>query len=211
MYLSNPKRIYLVLEYLIKHPRRAADYFRHCCFSKSPLEKGLPWWSYEAIDWVSKNLNTIHSVFEWGSGGSTIFIPLCKKVLSIENDLKWHRMVINEVERLSIQNVTILKREINLSSMEAFKKSDYHKSLGEKHDLIVIDGEDSFGPEMKWSAREVCFELAERWVNTNGFILVDDAWRYPKIAEQTNAKKRVRFQSIGPCRKGITSTDIHFY
>ena len=112
MYLSNPKRIYLVLEYLIKHPRRAADYFRHCCFSKSPLEKGLPWWSYEAIDWVSKNLNTIHSVFEWGSGGSTIFLsPLCKKVLSIENDLKWHRMVINEVERLSIQNVTILKEK----------------------------------------------------------------------------------------------------
>ena len=130
MYLSNPKRIYLVLEYLIKHPWRTADYFRHCCFSKSPLEKGLPWWSYEAIDWVSKNLNSNHSVFEWGSGGSTIFLsPLCKKVLSVENDLKWHRMVINEVERHSMQNVTILKREINLSSLEAFKKSDYHESF----------------------------------------------------------------------------------
>ena len=27
-------------------------------------------------------------------------------------------------------------------------------TLEEKYDFIIIDGEDNFGPEMKWSARE---------------------------------------------------------
>ena len=42
-------------------------------------------------------------------------------------------------------------------------------------------------------------------------ILVDDSWRYPKIRKISNAKKVIRFESIGPCRQGITTTDLHFY
>ncbi len=212
MYLSNAQRTRLVLAYLCRHPGRISDYLRHCCFSKNPLDKELPWWSYEAIDWAAKNLNADHRVFEWGSGGSSVFLSrLCKSVLSIENDAEWHRRMIRKIQQRSILNLQVRKKEICLTNQEGFENSEYCEALSESYDLIVIDGEDSFGPCSSWSAREVCFKRAEKWVNPNGFILVDDSWRYPIIPRESRAKKTVRFQSIGPCRKGVTTTDLHFY
>ena len=212
MYLSNPRRIQLVLLYLIRSPWFFPRYLRDCCFSKSPLQKSLPWWAYESIDWVKKNLHSSTKVFEWGSGGSTVFLSgLCQKVVSVENDEKWLKWVLDALDKKSIQNVSVLLRETKLASESQFQNSDYLNALSEKFDFIVVDGEDSFGPEMTWSAREICFKRAEEWINPKGFILVDDSWRYPKIRKISNAKKVLRFESIGPCRQGITTTDLHFY
>ena len=108
-------------------------------------------------------------------------------------------------------NVKVHRKDIDLSNQTAFKESEYYRALDKNYDFIVIDGEDCFGPAAKWSARETCFELAQRRINSNGIILVDDSWRYPNIIKKSTARKIKRFQSIGPCRKGITSTDLHFY
>ena len=90
--------------------------------------------------------------------------------------------------------------------------SPYATALQSKHDIIVIDGEDHFGPESKWSARESCFYLAEQWICKNGgLIVVDDSWRYPALRQNTKAKKTVVHESIGPCRLGVTTTDFHYY
>jgi hypothetical protein len=40
---------------------------------------------------------------------------------------------------------------------------------------------------------------------------VDDSWRYPLIRTESHAEKRVVHESIGPCRKGVTSTDFDYY
>ena len=132
-------------------------------------------------------------------------------MVSIENNEKWLKLVLDALDKKSIQNASVLLREINLASESQFQNSDYLNALSEKFDFIVVDGEDSFGPEMTWSAREICFKRAEEWINPKGFILVDDSWRYPKIRKISNAKKVIRFKSIGPCRQGVTTTDLHFY
>ena len=86
------------------------------------------------------------------------------------------------------------------------------KRFNQLKGVIVIDGEDNFGPESNWSARESCFRLAEQWVCKNGgLIIVDDSWRYPALRRETNAKQMVIHESIGPCRVGVTSTDFHYY
>ena len=79
-------------------------------------------------------------------------------------------------------------------------------------DIIVIDGEDHFGPSVSWSAREYCFEISQSLISSNGgIIVVDDSWRYPKISAMSIAKEIIICESTGPCRKGVTRTDLHLY
>ena len=48
-------------------------------------------------------------------------------------------------------------------------------------------------------------------IKPGGIIVVDDSWRYPKLRQENRAQKHRIFQSVGPCRPGVTSTDIFFY
>lgn len=212
MYLTNRQRVHLLLGYLVRKPTNILRYIRDSYFGQSPLDQGLPWWSFESIDWVKQNLSQSSRVFEWGSGGSTLFLSkYSEEVISIENNEKWLRETKKKLDLNKIKNVSLLKKSLNLSSENHFRECNYFKALSNHFDLIVIDGEDAFGPDTVWSSRETCFDRAEKWINPKGFILVDDSWRYPKISKASKAKKIMRFQSIGPYRKGITSTDIHFY
>ena len=92
-----------------------------------------------------------------------------------------------------------------------FQGSEYLLALNEKHDLIAIDGEDHFGAESSWSARFYCFMRAQKWINQGGIIIVDDSWRYPEIVKHSKAQSILSFESVGPSRMGVTSTDIHLY
>jgi predicted O-methyltransferase YrrM len=59
--------------------------------------------------------------------------------------------------------------------------------------------------------RPVCFARAERQVRPGGIIVVDDSWRYPALRQANRARHFRDFQSVGPFRPGVTSTDIFFY
>ncbi|MBP52096.1 MAG: hypothetical protein CMI27_03015 [Opitutae bacterium] len=212
MYLSNFQRTKNLLSYFSCHPFQIFRYFSKSAFSHSPLALGLPWWSFSSIDWMAKQVTKQTKVFEWGSGGSTVFLSsLCKSIKSVEHEIKWLENVKKELIRNNLINCSLVLEKINLEKPSGFENSDYLNALDENFDLIIIDGEDNFGPNMNWSAREICFSRAERFINPGGYILVDDSWRYPKIKEISRAKDLKRHQGIGPCRKGITSTDIHFY
>ena len=212
MYLTNRKRVQRVLLSLIKTPSYIIPYFKYSLTKKTPLEIGLPWWSYKSVKKVQSLLNNNQTVFEWGSGGSTIF--LChrvKSIISVENDHNWTTKVNSALSSLNVKNATVIQKEINLQSAECFLKCPYAKGISDKFDIIVIDGEDHFNSESLWSARENCFELSQQAINDEGIIIVDDAWRYTSILDNSKAKKILKLESIGPCRLGVTRTDLHFY
>ena len=210
MYLTNRERLLKVLCKLFSRPSQVPSYFSNLLTKKSPLELKLPWWSYDAINYLS-NLKFNNS-FEWGSGGSTLFLAnLSNQLTTVENDSHWYDELKSELCKNHVDNISLLKRNINLSSNENFKNSDYFTSLDRKYDLIAIDGEDHFGPDSSWSARVECFEKAQGYVEPKGLIVVDDSWRYPEIEKLSNATKCIRFESLGPSRRGVTSTDIYFY
>ena len=119
--------------------------------------------------------------------------------------------IIKEGNLFDVKNISLLHRDLNLSNSANFKKSVYFNSLNKKYDLIVIDGEDHFGPESSWSARTACFEKAQDFINPDGLIIVDDSWRYPEIKKLSNASSSFSFESLGPARRGVTSTDIYLY
>ena len=213
MYLSNFQRTVKLLGNFFSRPGNLIPYFRYSLTQSTPLELELPWWSLSAIREIEKYLNHSHRVFEWGSGGSSIFLAKrCMELTVVEHDPSWFKQVEARLNEQKITNSLLNLREINLENEQAFHASPYAKTLKSTYDLIVIDGEDHFGPESSWSARESCFCLAERWIcKDGGLIVVDDSWRYPTLRLKTNARKMVVHESIGPCRLGVTSTDFHYY
>ena len=67
------------------------------------------------------------------------------------------------------------------------------------------------GTEEETVVRPRCFALAETRIKTGGIIIVDDSWRYPELRAHNHASSWREFRSTGPCRPGVTSTDIFFY
>ena len=210
MYLSNSERVWKVIFNLTISPFLAPKYIANLVSRKDPIELQLPWWSYDSISYIQKS--RFDKCFEWGSGGSTLFLAkICKSLKTIENDLDWYNKLNAEFQRKEFDNVSLRHEEIELSDPDSFLRSAYLNSLNEKYDLITIDGQDDFGPESTWSARELCFERAQAFIKPEGMIIVDDSWRYPEIEKKSKAKKILRFESVGPSRKGVTRTDIHHY
>jgi hypothetical protein len=41
--------------------------------------------------------------------------------------------------------------------------------------------------------------------------VLDDSWRYDPVRAEHHAKRFEAFQSVGPGRPGVTSTDVYFY
>jgi spermidine synthase len=213
MYLSNSARTKKLILSLLLNPQDIISYLRYSLSKKTPLEIGLPWWSYKSINTIAPLLKKEHNVFEWGSGGSTLFLAKrTNKVVAVENNPGWFERVQSSIKKFRINNVQISHQEINLEDSDAFMRSPYANYISGSFDIIVIDGEDHFGPSASWSAREYCFEISQSLISSNGgIIIVDDSWRYPKITTMSDAKEIKICESTGPCRKGVTRTDLHFY
>jgi hypothetical protein len=161
---------------------------------------------------LKKKIPDSSKVFEWGSGGSTLFLGKnAHSVNSIEHDTKWFEEVNLKVSQSRLTSIQLKLAEINLDNQEAFERCEYLKALDHEVDFVVVDGEDHFGPDSTWSARTSCFQRAQKFISKGGIILVDDSWRYPEIRNLSQAKDIKIHEGIGPCRMGVTSTDLHFY
>ena len=60
--------------------------------------QSIPWFSYPFIDFLTPRLSKELTVFEFGSGNSTsFFAQRVKKVISIEHNKEWYR-IVNETK-----------------------------------------------------------------------------------------------------------------
>lgn len=172
------------------------------------MDLEIPWFSYAAIDYLETYLQPNMSVFEFGSGGSTLFFAKrTKHVRTVENELAWFDRVSQRLKDKSIHNVEIQLRQFDVKNPADFEHSEYLKAMAETmFDVIVLDGAE------EWTqVRPICFQHAEQRVNPGGIIIVDDSWRYTKLRATAKAKRHQVFRSVGPCRPGVTSTDLYFY
>jgi hypothetical protein len=212
MNLSNPGRMAKLCSYLLSKPWRIPQYLRTSLTSRTPLDLALPWWSHDAIIAIERWMTSETTVFEYGTGGSTLFLAQrAFSVESVENEEAWLVKTRNLLEESSLTNVNLHFEPFDFSNLADFEQSSYLQKLSQPHDLIVVDGEDHYHFDQKLSARTLCFRHAQNYVQPGGVILVDDSWRYPEIRESSRCKKLVVHESTGPCRKGVTSTDMHYY
>lgn len=168
----------------------------------------IPWWSFAAIDFISAQCQPEFEIFEYGSGGSTLlFAQRCKKVTAVEDHAGWQRAVEGALASRCLSNAELLLRPCDFHDPVTFQSSSYLRALqGDSYDIIVLDGQDRTG-----DIRPICFEHAESHIKKGGMIVVDDSWRYQQLKQKASAKSVRTFESVGPCRVGVTSTDVYFY
>jgi len=204
-----PQKAARLLINLALHPRYASRYVsNNLLHSRSPLDLELPWFSYAAIDFLEDHLDPTMKVFEYGSGGSTLFFARrVASVVSVEDNPEWYNRVKERLAAEKISNAELRLFPFDFKEPAGFDSSDYLRSLaGERPQVIVVDGSE------EWTqVRPICFQLAENVIRAGGIIVVDDSWRYPGLRTNHRAKHVETFQSAGPGRPGVTSTDVFFY
>jgi hypothetical protein len=209
MHGTVPQKIGRVISNLVLHPQYISRCINHNLLNgKTPLDLELPWFSYAAIDFLEDFLQPHMTVCEYGSGGSTLFFSRrVKSVCSIEDNPKWFELVSNRLQQQGVRNAKLTLHPFDFKAPAGFENSDYLNAMpDERFDVIVVDGSE------EWTqVRPICFQHAEARIKSGGIIAVDDSWRYPRLRERNRARSHRVFQSVGPCRPGVTSTDIFFY
>jgi hypothetical protein len=206
---SIPQKLGRLVANLLIHPKYLPRCIEHNVINgTSPLDLEVPWFSYAANDFLAEYLRPHMTVCEYGSGGSTLFYARRSKfVHSIEDRDKWYELVSARLLELEISNVEIMLRPFDFKNPIGFEHSEYlHAMPDDQFDVISIDSSE------EWTqVRPICFAHAEKHIKPGGIIVVDDSWRYPGLRTNNKAKRFRIFQSVGPCRPGVTSTDIFFY
>ncbi len=183
----------------LSHIKYFNRWYRDKKSGDSTLSRALPWMTYDAIDFLDKICTPETCVFEWGSGGSTLFFASrCKQVVTIEHDTEWSEFLKAKLEELRLHNVDF--REIQAERIDDFTSRDAEnsddfiskekKSTGlsyenyvkaidafpsEYFDIIVVDGR----------ARNSCVKRAMPNVKKNGILIVDNSDRQYYISEFT--------------------------
>lgn len=159
--------------------------------------KPLPWYTYSAISFLNERINKNMSVFEYGSGNSTLWwSSRVKKVTACEHDLEWYNLIKPSVP----PNVVYLFHELETGG-------DYSKEISKyknEFDIIVIDGRDRINCTLN------SFEA----LTGDGVIVFDNSDRgqyneaYAALA--TAGFKRIDFAGMGPIGKYGWKTSVFY-
>jgi len=128
----------------------------------------IPWFTYSAIKFIESRLRKNMSIFEYGSGSSSLwFSKRISKVTSLEHHKGWY-----------VEIKSKLPANCDIHFIEDFsgdKYSKYLSKLEQKFDIILIDGID----------RVNCCLTAPENLTENGIIILDNSDR----AEYKNGKE----------------------
>ena len=129
--------------------------------SKSPIDEAgnpIPWVTYSFIDFIKERLTKELTVFEFGSGNSTLFYAkYARKVVSVEHDKDWFE---------KIQSPNAGNSEMIFSELQV--NGEYSKkpvSLNQKFDIIIVDGRD----------RVNCCKNCLEALTEKGVVVLDDS------------------------------------
>ena len=193
------------------HPLEAFAYVRDLpIWRRGPIDLRLPWFSYGAIRELQRFLKPEHDVFEFGSGGSTIFFAQrARQVKTVEHDRNWLDRVQARSKSLALNNIDFRFHPLDSVTVPDYRNGSYFAELaGAKYDLIAIDGYCGFETSRYGELRPYCFELATQAIKPGGVVVLDDSWMFPGLLAQARPGTVREFTGLGPCRYGVTSTAL---
>lgn len=189
-----------------------------------PALSGIPWMAISAIRFLRRKDFSKSKVFEWGSGGSTIFFAMrAQQIISIEHDTEWYHEVGALLRNRSISNVNLKLIEPtsaadssqDAADPNAFASSDeryigksfaaYSQHIEEypkkEFGVVLVDGR----------ARSSCLAKAIPHVQSGGLLVLDNSDREYYL-EQTlpllNSWKRYDFMGPVPFSLNFSKTSI---
>ena len=200
--------------HMLMRPHHATRWMGNRMNGKTPIEQGLPWFSYTAIDFLESWLKPGMSVFEWGGGGSTVFFASrgCK-VTTVESHEGWAGKVREKL--LSIGKEVSDRVEIRAIPAETKDPAQVKAyveafATGGPWDLVIIDGlEESYISRMD-CVRFVAAHLDK--LTKGACVALDDSWRptYDETPKIFAALKPQLNWGLGPSRMGVTRTDFYW-
>lgn len=175
--------------------------------SRSALQDAVPWVPFDVCAWLKQHVSPASRVFEWGSGGSTVFLgSRAASLVSVEHELEWYRRVRTELERRGLSRVDYRWIAAEPEPPQGQQYSSGHstaRGLGfrayveaigafpdESFDLILIDGR----------ARTSCLGAAWGKVRRGGHVLLDnsDYARYQPFLVAPEGFVRRDFVGVSP-------------
>lgn len=157
----------------------------------------LPWVTYSFIDFIKTRLNKDLTIFEYGSGSSTLFYAKrVKKVVSVEHDEAWYNKIINSKPENAKMIFSKLERGGEYSKKAA--------TIGEQFDIIIVDGRD----------RVNCCMNSVKALTPAGVIVLDDSERkdYEKacLFLKDAGFKELSFTGISPGLFYLKATSVFY-
>ncbi len=177
------------------------------CVFGMPHKKGYPWFSFEAVEWLEKFLKKDMKVFEWGSGGSTVYYSQkAGTVISVESSPEWHKNVSEVLKKRNITNCLYLLKKPKASDAPNYPTTDSkYQGLDFEDYCKAIDGSDGHFDlvSVDGLARPFCIRHALKKMKPGGFLLLDDS-------EQKRHVKGVA-ELAGFERQNFTSPKFYIY
>ena len=160
--------------FLVTHPseiRRCPRWLRER--KSSTFELRQPWWPYRMIDYVGSILPPNPKVFEYGGGGSSIW--LCDRgaqLTIVEHHQDWARELRATLpSTVGLSLIPTCERGSIVSSVEDGYFDKYVQAIDSypdgSFDLIIVDGR----------ARVDCVLRAREKVKPSGYLLLEDSDR----------------------------------
>jgi hypothetical protein len=187
----------------------------------SPLSDGQPWMPYRAIDWLEANLDSSKSVFEYGSGGGTLF--LAKRVgelHSVEHDREWYEATRDALAAAGVEVDYILAEASPVDGPEvpygvhSFTSTQPEsRGLGYENyvraidrlpdaslDMVIVDGR----------ARASCAAHALPKVRSGGHLLLDNSDReeYRPVFDLLARYERIDFEGLTPYERELSRAAV---
>jgi hypothetical protein len=154
----------------------------------SPIDSSEPWLPYALTEFLSAELNRAARVFEYGSGGSTLwFSQRVREVVSIEHDPAWY----TTVSTAAPANVRVVFARWSTESIDDYvgRIETYPDGY---FDLVVVDGR----------SRVECIRRARNKVCRGGLLVLDDCNRRPyrPAFDLLSDWRLARFDGLAPSK-----------
>jgi len=174
---------------------------------QSTIESRLPWWPFAAINSVGASLPPNPVVFEFGGGGSTLWLAdLGAQVTVAEHDREWFEVLRQQLGDTAVTLLSEPSAEGAIGSVKTPGKffDDYVGLItaqpDERFDLVIVDGR----------ARVECGLAAMPKIRPGGILLLDDSHRlrYEPLRQALSGWARTDYRGlkIGSNKVAQTST-----
>lgn len=216
--------VYAILRLLYSNQRKHIFRWFYSLQKNYLIQEKKPWLVFDAIDFLSSLPLEGKKVFEYGSGGSTLFwLEHGTELVSIEHDPDWYTLMyprlkgMTRVDYRLVQMEPVEDKDIRDTADPNLYLSEDLSSVGydfrnyvcqidtfphDYFDLVLVDGR----------ARPACITHSVSKVKVNGLLILDNADRLYYTAQTHEYLQNFHhssFYGIGPAAYSMWRTDIY--
>jgi hypothetical protein len=137
--------------------------------TRKPVDKNgdsIPWFTYPAIDFLKTRIHKTHTVFEYGTGGSSIWLSQhAQSVTSVEHVPTWYAETLQKCKECNNLQVFLV------SLKPEYKQLDYH-TLAFLKEQTPSDNE--YINKITEGGGEFDIVVATKSLNESGIIILDN-------------------------------------